>query len=271
VPEGHVVHRQAKEITKLFGQQVLHVDSPQGRFSESAALVTGATLTKATAQGKHLFIGFDNDLHIHVHLGLYGKWAFHSQTPDPVGLIRLRLITDSTTSNSITAELRGPNACAIVTNSEKKTLMAKIGPDPIAGNSPKKSREKVLGSSTAIGTLLMDQRLFAGVGNIYRAEVLFRHQVNPFLPGRELDPSNFDAMWEDLRVLMKRGVRTGRIDTVRPEHEPRSMKRAAREDRHGGEVYVYRRDGRECYVCGSEIQIAQLQGRNLFWCPKCQR
>jgi endonuclease VIII len=269
VPEGHVVHRQAKEITKLFGQQVVQVDSPQGRFTDSAALVNGAQVTKATAQGKHLFIGFNNQLHIHVHLGLYGKWAFHAHTlantPDPVGLIRLRIITDS-----MTAELRGPNACTVVTTAEKKSMLAKIGPDPIVGNNPAGSKEKVLASRTAIGTLLMDQRLFAGVGNIYRAEVLFRHQVSPFLLGRELDPPLFDVMWDDLRILMKRGVRTGRIDTVRPEHEPRAMKRAAREDRHGGEVYVYRRDGQECFVCGSEIQIGELQGRNLFWCPTCQ-
>ncbi len=266
MPEGHVVHRQAKEITKLFGQQLVLVDSPQGRFSESAALITGAKLTKATAQGKHLFIGFNNELHIHVHLGLYGKWAFHADTPDPVGLIRLRLITDSRT-----AELRGPNACTVMTNADKKVMLGKIGPDPIVGNNPATSREKVLRSPTPIGTLLMDQRLFAGVGNIYRAEVLFRHQVNPLLPGRELDPPLFDVMWQDLRVLMKLGVRTGRIDTVRPEHEPRAMKRAPRDDRHGGEVYVYRRDGQECFICGSEIQIRELQGRNLFWCPTCQR
>lgn len=266
MPEGHVVHRQAKEINRRFGRQVVQVDSPQGRFSESAARISGATLTKATARGKHLFIGFDNELFVHVHLGLYGKWAFHTHTPNPVGLIRLRLM-----SGLITAELRGPNACNIVTKVERKAMLATIGPDPIAGNDPAGSRVKVLKSSTAVGTLLMDQRLFAGVGNIYRAEVLFRHGVNPFLSGRELDPLLFDVMWDDLRILMKRGVRTGRIDTVRPEHEPRPMKRSARADRHGGEVYVYRRDGLPCYVCDAVIQVTQLQGRNLFWCPCCQK
>lgn len=265
MPEGHVVHRQAKEITKLFGKQAIYVDSPQGRFSESATRVSGALLTRATAHGKHLFIHFDNQLQIHVHLGLYGKWSFHAETPEPVGLIRLRLISDSAT-----AELRGPNACSVVTRMEKKDMLKRIGPDPIAGDKPDETRTRVLASSVPLGTLLMDQRLFAGVGNIYRAEVLFRHGLNPFATGRSIGPDKFDAVWEDLRVLMKRGVRTGRIDTVRPEHEPRAMKRKAREDRHGGEVYVYRRDGQTCLVCESVIQIAPLQGRNLFWCPQCQ-
>jgi endonuclease-8 len=265
VPEGHVVHRQAKRLTKLFGKQVITVDSPQGRFTEGANLVSGTELTKASAFGKHLFIEFRNDLNIHVHLGLYGKWSFHDSQPDPVGLIRLRLRTAD-----LAAELRGPNACAIVTRSEKKEILKRVGPDPIRRDDPTKTKQKVLTSGAPIGSLLMDQKLYAGVGNIYRAEVLFRHGLNPLLPGSHLDQSTFDAVWEDLCELMKRGVRTGRIDTVRPEHEPRAMKRAARQDRHGGEVYVYRREGKPCLVCGTEIKFADMQGRNLFWCPSCQ-
>jgi endonuclease VIII len=265
VPEGHVVHRQARALTKLFGKQFPTVDSPQGRFADGAKLVTGTELIKATAYGKHLFIEFQNDLNIHIHLGLYGKWSFHESHPDPVGLIRLRLIT---ADNS--AELRGPNACSIVTRSEKKEILKRVGPDPIRRDNPEATKRKVLESGSTFGSLLMDQKLFAGVGNIYRAEVLFRHGINPQRRGSQLDQMTFDAVWGDLCVLMKRGVRTGRIDTVRPEHEPRAMKRAARQDRHGGEVYVYRREGQPCLVCESEIQIAEMQGRNLFWCPSCQ-
>lgn len=265
MPEGHVVHRQAREITKLFSKTKVQVDSPQGRFADSASLITGSTLIKATAQGKHLFIHFDNQLAVHVHLGLYGKWTFLTEQVEPVGLIRLRL-----TNDSACAELRGPNACELVTRSEMRAILNRIGPDPIKGDDPTRIRDKVLGSSTPIGTLLMDQKLYAGVGNIYRAEVLFRHGINPYVQGSTLSADDFDAVWVDLVQLMKRGVRTGRIDTVRPEHEPRAMKRAAREDRHGGEVYVYRRSGQECLVCGSIIEQSELQGRNLFWCPRCQ-
>ncbi len=265
MPEGHVVHRQARQLTKLFGKQILVVDSPQGRFTEGANLVSGTELLKATAYGKHLFIQFRNELNIHIHLGLYGKWSFHESQPDPVGLIRLRLI-----AADVTAELRGPNACSIVTGSEKREILQRVGPDPIRRDNPSETKAKVLKSGSPIGALLMDQKLFAGVGNIYRAEVLFRHGLNPLLAGSELESATFDAVWEDLCVLMKRGVRTGRIDTVRPEHEPRAMKRAARQDRHGGEVYVYRREEQPCLVCGSEIQMGDMQSRNLFWCPRCQ-
>lgn len=82
--------------------------------------------------------------------------------------------------------------------------------------------------------------------------------------------SQFRAMWEDLVELMAYGVRTGTIDTVRPEHTPEAMERAPREDDHGGEVYVYRRTGQACHVCGATVRTEVLAGRNLFWCPRCQ-
>ena len=70
---------------------------------------------------------------------------------------------------------------------------------------------------------------------------------------------------------MRAGVASGRIDTVRPEHTPQAMGRPARVDRHGGEVYVYRRAGQRCLVCDTPIEQRTVAGRHLFWCPRCQR
>jgi formamidopyrimidine-DNA glycosylase len=126
-------------------------------------------------------------------------------------------------------------------------------------------------SPRAIGDLLMDQAVLAGVGNVYRAEVLFRHRTHPLRPGRTLRVGQWRAMWDDLVDLMAEGVRTGRIDTVRPEHTPEAMGRPPRVDDHGGEVYVYRRTGQPCLVCDSKVRTDVLVGRNIFWCPGCQR
>ena len=159
----------------------------------------------------------------------------------------------------------------MLTADEKRGSVRRIGPDPIRKDAdPAEAWRRVGGSSAPIGALLMDQRVFAGVGNIYRAEILFRHGISPFRPGRDVSAEEFDLVWADLVVLMTQAVRRGRIDTVRAEHLPRAMGRAPREDRHGGEVYVYRRDGRACHVCGGEVLIADMQGRNLYWCPTCQ-
>ena len=116
----------------------------------------------------------------------------------------------------------------------------------------------------------MDQTVLVGVGNVYRAELLFRHRIDPMRPGSTLRRGQFDAMWQDLVELMGYGVRTGRIDTVRPEHTPEEMGREPRRDDHGGEVYVYRRQHQACHVCGGTVRTQVLAGRNLFWCPRCQ-
>ena len=267
MPEGNVIHHQARRLSRAFGRRALAVDSPQGRFADGAALVDGQTLRRVDAYGKHLFLEFDNRLSVHIHLGLFGKWRFgEGEAPQPEGLVRLRL-----QSEDAFAELRGPTVCAVVDADERAAIVSRIGPDPIRRDAdPERAWTRMQRSSAPFGALLMDQRVFAGVGNIYRAEVLFRHGIDPMLPSNEVDRETFDSVWADLVMLMKAGVRRARIDTVRPEHMPRAMGRRARKDRHGGEVYVYRRAGLPCLLCGTEVRIADLQGRNLYWCPSCQ-
>lgn len=267
MPEGHVIHHQARRIRRAFRGHALHVDSPQGRFAQGAELVDGRVLTKAEAHGKHLFLGFEGNLWIHVHLGLFGKWQFREGPPVPiVGEVRLRLI-----GNDHVAELRGATTCEVLDAKGKRAKVLEIGPDPIRRDAdPERAWLKVHRSVRTIGELLMDQSIFAGVGNIYRAEVLFRHGVSPYLPGRDVTREQFDAMWADLVILMRQGATSARIDTVRSEHSPRSMKRRSRKDRHGGEVYVYRRAGDPCLVCTTPVATTEMQSRNLFWCPACQ-
>ena len=119
--------------------------------------------------------------------------------------------------------------------------------------------------------MLLDQRVAAGVGNIYRAEVLFRHRVDPATLGKQISHSTWLAMWDDLVMLMRAGVESGRIDTVQPEHTPEAMGRPPRVDHHGGEVYVYRREDQPCLVCNTPVRMVAQGGRHLFWCPRCQR
>ncbi|MEK9810662.1 MAG: Fpg/Nei family DNA glycosylase, partial [Candidatus Nanopelagicales bacterium] len=144
-------------------------------------------------------------------------------------------------------------------------------PDPIRKDAdPERAWRRISRSRAPIGTLLMDQSAFAGVGNIYRAEALYRAGIDPHRPGRDVSRAEFNVMWDDLVELMRDGVRRGRIDTVREEHTPRAMGRPRRRDRHGGEVYVYRREGQGCLVCGDEVAWEDMAGRNLYWCPTCQ-
>lgn len=271
MPEGHTLHRLARQITDVFGRQQVRAGSPQGRFADSAARIDGAEVESADAWGKHLFVDFGDDRLVHVHLGLYGSFAVHDlvdEVPAPVGEVRLRLVR---VDGKAYADLRGATTCALVTSAERDAVVARIGPDPLRPDAdPARAWDRIRRSSAPIGTLLMDQTVVGGVGNVYRAELLFRHRIHPLRPGRTLRERQWRAMWDDLVDLMEDGVRTGTIDTVRPEHTPEAMGREPRVDDHGGEVYVYRRAGRPCHVCGRRVRTDVLGGRNLFWCSRCQ-
>ncbi|WP_441247284.1 Fpg/Nei family DNA glycosylase [Kitasatospora sp. McL0602] len=267
MPEGHIIHRLAVENARAFGDRPARVSSPQGRFAEGAALIDGRVLTEAEAHGKHLFLGFE-DAWLHIHLGLYGGFTFgEGPAPAPVGQIRLRLENDDAY-----ADLRGPTTCELLTPADKDAVHARLGPDPLrAGADGAAAWRRVSRSATTIAALLMDQKVLAGVGNVYRAEVLFRLGIAPHRPGRDLTAAEWDAIWADLVALMHDGAGAGRIDTVRPEHTPEAMGRPPRVDDHGGEVYVYRRAAMPCLVCGTEVRTETHAARNLFWCPACQQ
>lgn len=268
MPEGHTLHRLATEVSASFGGEAVRVTSPQGRFADGAALVDGQVLESAESAGKHLFIHFANDQLIHVHLGLIGSLTFgDSPPPAPVGAVRLRI-----QGSSRYADLRGAMVCELVTAAAMDELVSGLGADPLRADAdPDRAFERIRRSRKAIGALMMDQSVLSGVGNVYRAEALFRARLNPLTPGQKVSRKRWAGIWADLVALMAEGVRTGRIDTVRPEHEPEAMQRAPRVDDHGGEVYVYRRNGQPCHVCGSSVRTRVLEGRNLFWCPTCQR
>ncbi len=246
MPEGHTLHRLADELASTFGGRAVRVGSPQGRFAASAALVDGEVLEGAEAWGKQLFVAFPGDRFVHVHLGLYGRFDIRRDVPEvppAVGQVRLRLVAEQGEAWSF-ADLRGPTTCDLVTREQRDAVVARSGPDPLRDDAdPDRAWERIRRSRAPIGGLLMDQAVLAGVGNVYRAEVLFRHRIDPLRPGSTLRRRQWQAIWDDLVDLMREGVRTGRIDTVRPEHTPEAMGRPPRQDDHGGEVYVYRRTG----------------------------
>lgn len=268
MPEGHVTHRLARAFSQTFGGRVVRVASPQGRFAEAASLLDGTVLLRGEAVGKHLFLDFADERVVWIHLGLIGKLRFGPSEGPPPNPATLRL---RVAAGGVAADLRGPQWCRLVTPGERDAVVAASGADPLRPDAdPQVAWRKVHASSRPIGALLMDQSAFAGVGNIFRAEVLYRHGLDPFLPGRQLPRELFDALWADLVGLMADAVAVGRIDTVGEDHLPEVMGRLPRVDPHGGEVYVYRRAGEACHACGTPVARAAFHGRNLYWCPTCQ-
>jgi endonuclease VIII len=267
MPEGHTLFRLAREQSQLFAGRPVRVTSPQGRFEAGATLLDGRVLEEVFSYGKHLFAGFGADF-LHVHLGLYGSFTSGSGIPPvPRGALRMRWEGPGPDGAGVWTDLRGPTACEVLAAPEVDRILARLGPDPLrprADGAP--AHRRIAASRTAIGALLMDQSVLAGVGNVYRAELLFRHGVSPFRPGRAVDGELWARMWADLVTLMRAGVRMGRIVTTRPEDRSRRRGAVTRDDAH----YVYRRTGLPCRVCGTEVRTEVMVGRNLYWCPVCQ-
>ena len=282
MPEGHTVHRLAGAFGARFVGKTVEASSPQGRFAEGAALLDGRVLQAAEAQGKQMFLMFSDELWLRVHLGLYGMWRFAGPglagfgrralqaagdeevafPPEPRGLVRLRLLTRGNV-----ADLSGPTACTVISSVEKSVAMRRLGDDPLRDDAdPGRAFGKVHASRSAIGLLLMRQDIVAGIGNIYRAEILFRARVDPHRPGCEITTAVWDALWTDLAVLLRDGVKAGRIVTTEPAHRRRVTGKAHRDDA----CYVAHRAGRPCRVCGTPVLAEPMAGRVLYWCAVCQ-
>jgi endonuclease-8 len=158
--------------------------------------------------------------------------------------------------------------CEVIEEPDIANVVAKLGPDPLRRDADGAlAWARIRKSRRPIGALLMDQTVIAGVGNVYRNELLYRHRIDPYRPGTHIDESEFDAMWTDLVELMKVGFRRGKIIVVRSEHDHGLPSYAPGRPR----TYVYRRAGEPCRVCGTTIRTAELEGRNVFWCPTCQK
>jgi endonuclease-8 len=263
VPEGHTLHRLARLHQRKFGGQPVGVSSPQGRFADGAAIVNGRVLRRASAYGKHLFHHYVGGPIVHVHLGLYGAFSESAvPMPLPVGEVRMRMV-----GADFGTDLRGPTACEVIDEAQADAVLARLGPDPLRRDAdPARAWKRITKSQRPIGALLMDQAVIAGIGNVYRNELLFRHGVDPYRPGTAVDEAEFDALWTDLVELMAVGYRRGKIHVVRPEHDRDAPSYAPGRPR----TYVYRRAGDPCRVCGTTVLTTVLEGRNVFWCPSCQ-
>lgn len=280
MPEGHTVHRLSNAFNAYFAGRQVDASSPQGRFAAGAALLDGHVLEASEAQGKQMFLRFSGDMWLRVHLGLYGMWRFagaglegmgrrrgkatgdEAFPPAPRGLVRLRLV-----AGAYVADLSGPTACAVIDPAEKAEAMAKLGDDPLRDDAdPDRAWGKLHASRTAVGLLLMRQDIVAGIGNIYRAEVLFRARLDPHRPGRDVPRATWDKLWADLVSLMRDGLRTGRIVTT----DPKDRAEPAGKPRRGDASYVAHRTGEPCRVCGSAVLAEPMGGRTLYWCPTCQ-
>ena len=238
------------------------MDSPQGRFTAESKLINNRVLIEAKAIGKQLFLNFDNDLTCRVHLGIYGKWRFTANKDrELTGQVRARFFTDG-----FLADLRGPTICEVIDSKAVKLIEKRLGPDPTNPDPRKKQLarfvDRVKNSKSPIGLLLMNQDVVSGIGNVFRAELLFRAGISPHVLGNQLTEEQITELWIDSVKLMKVGVATGFMIT----RDGLAKKNPKKADRN----YVYKREGEKCLRCGALVAIEIMATRKLYWCPGCQ-
>lgn len=292
MPEGNEIHRWAERHGAAFAGKTVRMDGPQGRFKDMDVF-DGRKLRRVMAVGKHLGYDFGRDRILHVHLGLQGDFAEGSgPLPEVRGAVRMRMWNAAATKRPAVpgvskrhgwyssddgaghiapdkvawVELRGPMDCSVYSEEKWEKLVRRLGPDPLNGDGPERMMEKVRKSRKPIAELLMDQSVAAGVGNIFRAELLFRARLSPFAAGTEVGEETLRSIWKDAGVLMKAAMVDRRIVTTKPADRPHRRGTVLKEEAH----YVYRRKGLPCFVCGTEVLKREMAGRNLFWCPVCQ-
>ena len=270
MPEGHTIHRIARDHGRLLNGRAVRVSGPQGRFADDGARVDGAVLERIEPYGKHLFYEWSTGEVGHVHLGLFGKYRVQrtAASPEPIGQVRMRLQVEpeSPGDDYVTVDLSGPTACSIDPPSVRHEILARLGPDPIRrGSRPDAMFAKVERSSRGIGDLLMDQAVVAGVGNVYRAEALFVTGIHPLRPGNELDRAELEALWATVQGMLRQGVKDGRIVTVgRDELGIAANARIPRSEA----TYAYKRE--RCLRCGDEIRRIEIANRTCYYCPTDQ-
>ena len=258
MPEGHTIHRAARDHHQIFAGQKLNVLSPQGRFTEGASLLTGQLCLGVEAFGKHLLYRFNSGDALHVHLGLFGRIR-KQKLPlvEPRGAVRVRLFNDTHF-----IDINGPTICEVLAARDVLTLIERMGPDVLRSDAvPILAFNKIKNSRAPIGRLIMDQSVIAGIGNIYRTEILWRQAVHPETPGKEIDRQTFDRIWDDAKLLLTIGVKRNAIITVDGAKGTKSRSRER--------VNIFAQA--TCPTCEGGIRRFEINGRRVFVCEVCQR
>ena len=255
MPEGHTIHNAARDHRKLFVGHKVDASSPQGRFSDGAKLINGKECIAVEAYGKHLLYKFKSHQFLHIHLGLFGRIK-RQKLPvhEAKGSVRLRLV-----GKTHFIDVHGPTICEVIDKKAESKIIDRIGPDLLRKDSdPKKFFKRVTKSKAKISTLLMDQSVIAGIGNIYRTELLWRQGIHPNVIGRDLTIDQLEDLWDDAKVLLELGAKRNKIIT--------NFDIGTGKLRDNLNIYKKK----QCPKCQGVIFQVEISGRKVFFCDFCQ-
>jgi endonuclease-8 len=244
MPEGDSLARIAKALEPLVGQRLeVATPHPRAQLLHLTERLDGKRLDAVETQGKNLLLRFEDGLVLRSHLRMNGRWLVRPRDEQPLG--RPWLVLRGSELQAL--QLNGP-----VLELVRSAPRLHLGPDILA---QPLARDEIVSRLRAeparpIGEALLDQRLVAGIGNLWKAEALWHAGVSPWRPAGELDSADLARVVDAAASLMQRSVAGER----RPHR-------------------VYRRAGRPCPRCATRIRSFPQgeQARTAYWCSTCQR
>lgn len=270
LPEVETVRRSL--VDRVVGRRIvsLNADSFPGVMGEEgvdaqAALVVGRMVTGVRRRAKYLLIDLDDGASLMVHLRMTGQLLVASRGAPPVRFQHLQIALDDGQDLRFADQRKFGRVCRIA-RSDVRALELRLGPEPLGRRFTAKSLAEILARrSGKLKSVLLNQRVLAGLGNIYVDEALFRAALHPERPANMLSAIESRHLHRAIRVVLREGLNRG--GTTFSSFQDA----AGREGRNGANLRVYGRGGQPCFRCGLQLHRVVVGGRGTSYCPRCQR
>jgi endonuclease-8 len=274
MPEGDTIFRTARSLHKvLAGHQVTTFDTAYAHLArvDVDAPLAGRTIERCEAAGKHVLIVFEGDLILRTHMRMSGSWHLYRHGErwwrGPQAM-RVRLDT----ADWVAVAFDVPVAEFVTSKQLNSTdPVAALGPDLLGATFDRAEaiRRVVAAGGLPIAQALLNQRLVAGIGNIYKSEVLFLSGIHPDTPASSVPVPALERLIDRARSLLQDNVVEGSAAAIQTYRSLRQMSRATD---HADSLWVYGRVNKPCRKCGTPILAKKMgiEARTTYWCPNCQ-
>jgi endonuclease VIII len=272
MPEGDTIFRAAQALHRaLAGQPVARFESAYPKLNRVAEdhPIVGRTVDTVSARGKHLLIAFSGDLVLHTHMRMNGSWHLYRpgvRWQRPAQDMRVLVATASVIAvgfNVPIAELLSSRDLA------RHPVLRTLGPDLLSAafDGAEVIRLMRARGRETVADVLLDQRVVAGIGNVFKSEILFLAGIEPFTPVAALSDADLERLVGISRNQLKANVldRSKTLSLAIGRRTTRSLDPNAK-------LWVYGRGGKPCRRCGTMIQMRKtgIDARLTYWCSQCQ-
>lgn len=274
MPEGDTIFRSARALNRaLSGRVVTRFDTglaPLARVNDDTPLA-GRSIDKVESRGKWLIVHFSGDLMLVTHMLMSGSWHIY-RTGERWRMPKSKMRAVITTDEFEAVAFNVPVAQFHTERSlERSTMVPKLGPDLLNENfSADEARTRLLAhGDDEVADALLNQRVMAGIGNVYKSEICFACQVNPFRRVSTLTELEIECILDTSRKFLAANVTDGAGDGIVTYTGKRRTTHAANP---GDRLWVYGRQGMECRRCGAKVLMRKqgIGARSTYWCPDCQ-